>query len=125
MNSNLNKIIQNENILREIQSFTSINSLLLTTKLLLDIKRSCYHWILSREATLKYFSDDMFRQSLFSIVGSPPHRQIFPDEYVFNNNNNTIYIENLYYLLSILNRLLPLIMQKLQVLVQKPLKTLL
>ena len=65
----LNDILMNNaDILREIQSFTNINSLLNTCTLHLYNKRKCCQLKLTSAATEKYYEDKYFHTKIHSVV---------------------------------------------------------
>lgn len=76
-----NNVLLNEDLIREIQSYTNINSLLNTTKLQIASKKACFQWNLNEETTLLYHEDELFQSTIISKT-TDSHRQISLIKYV-------------------------------------------
>ena len=64
-------MLLNEDIIRRIQEFTSVNNLLNTCSVFKDVKRNCFIWKLTLERTRQYHRDRKFRIHLLRLVCWP------------------------------------------------------
>ena len=58
-------------IVRIIQEYVNLKHFFATSKKLAQVKHCCYYWILTRKASLNFYYNTTFRETLYNLLLEP------------------------------------------------------